>query len=130
MPCLAAKRTRSDGPGASRSSNVAIEITSTPGTLRKPSASARVKRARRLENLLVQRQLCHQPLEFQVLPLQVLQSFRLIRLQAAVFFPPAVVRLDGDFNFLAGSRGGLSVRDPYFDLPQQSHDLPRLVPLD
>jgi hypothetical protein len=54
----------------------------------------------------------------------------LIQLQAAVSLPLAVARQYGDFNFLAGLRGGLSVRNSYFDLPQQSHDLLRLVQKD
>jgi hypothetical protein len=44
-----------------------------------------------------------------VLPLQLLQSFRLIQVQVAVFLSPAVVGLLGDFGFLAGLRGCLSV---------------------
>ena len=64
-----------------------------------------------------------------VLPFQFLQSFRLIQFQAAVFLPPAVVRLYGDLRFLAGLRGGLSVRDLHFNLPQQRYDLFRLVSL-
>jgi hypothetical protein len=45
-----------------------------------------------LENLLLQRQLCHQPLEFRVLPLPFFQPFRLVQLEAAVFLSPAVIR--------------------------------------
>ena len=65
--------------------------------------------------------------ELRVLPLQFLQSFRLIQLQAAVFLSPAVVGLLSDFCFLAGLRGGLSIGDFHFDLPQRRHDLLRLA---
>jgi hypothetical protein len=41
--------------------------------------------------------------------------------------PPAVVRLNGDLCFLAGLWGVLPVRYFYFNLPQQRHDLLRLV---
>src|SRR5207302_3095921 len=44
--------------------------------------------------------------------------------------PPAVIGLYRDFGFLTGLRGRLSVRDSYFDLPQQIHNLLRLVPPD
>ncbi len=47
----------------------------------------------------------------------------MIQLQAAELFPLAVVRLLSDLNFLAGLRGGLSVRNSYFNLTQQRHDL-------
>ena len=83
-----------------------------------------------LENLILQRQLRHHSLEFRVLPLQFFLSFRLIQLRGALFLLPAVVRPHGDFNFLRGLRGGLSVRDSPFDPSQQRHDLFCFVPLD
>jgi hypothetical protein len=49
-------------------------------------------------------------------------------LQPTELFSPAVEGLHGDLGFLAGLRGGLSVGDPYFNLPQQRHALLRLVP--
>jgi hypothetical protein len=59
-----------------------------------------------------------------------LQLFRLIQLQTAELFFPAVVGLCGDLRFLAGLRGGLSVRDLHFKLPQKHQDLLRLVSLN
>jgi DNA-binding winged helix-turn-helix (wHTH) protein len=58
-----------------------------------------------------------------VLSLQLLHPFGLIQLQPPIFLSPAVVRLYGDFGFLAGLRGGLSVRNSYFNLTQQRHNL-------
>src|SRR5208337_4338103 len=58
-----------------------------------------------------------------------LQSLGLVHLQAAVFLPPAVKRLDGDRGFFAGLWGGFSVRDADFNLPQHRHDLLWFVPL-
>jgi hypothetical protein len=83
-----------------------------------------------LENLLFQRQPRHHSLELCVLFFQFLQSFCLIQLQAAVFFPPAVERPYRDFSFLSGLRGELSVRNSHFDLTQYRHDLCCFVPLD
>jgi hypothetical protein len=50
-------------------------------------------------------------------------------LQAAEFFSPAVVALLGDLGVPAGLRRGLTIRDFYFHLPQQRHDLLRFVSL-
>src|SRR5271155_4760546 len=86
-----------------------------------------VSRGHVLKNLLLQRQLRHYTLQLRVLSLQLLQPFRLIQLQAAELFPPAVVRLNGDLCFLAGLGGVLPVCDFYFNLPQQRHNLLRLV---
>src|SRR5215813_10778324 len=86
-----------------------------------------VSRSHVLQDLLLQRQLRHQTLQLGVLPLQLFHSLRLIQLQAAVLFSPAVVGLHRDFRFFAGLRRGLPVRNFYFHLPQQRHDLLRLV---
>src|SRR5713226_1447368 len=83
-----------------------------------------------LQDLFVQCQLRDQPLQLAILPLQFLQSLRLVHLQPAVLLPPAVERLHCDLRFLAGLWGGFSVRDAYFDLPQHRHDLLCFVPLD
>jgi integrase len=56
-----------------------------------------------------------------------LSTFCLIQLQAAELFPPAVVRLNGDLCLLASLRCALPVRYFNFNLPQQRHDLLRLV---
>jgi hypothetical protein len=82
-----------------------------------------------LQNLLLQRQLCHQPLQLGVFLVQFSQPLRLSELQTAIFLPPAALRLNGDFCFFAGLRGSLPVRNIHFNLPQQIHDLLRLVPL-
>src|SRR5208337_4048789 len=67
-----------------------------------------------LQDLFVQRQLRDQPFQLAVFFLQFLQSLGLVHLQAAVFLPPAVKRLDGDRGFFAGLWGGFSVRDADF----------------
>ena len=72
-----------------------------------------------LRNLLLQRQLCNQPLLLAILLLQFLESFGLIQSQPAVFPPPAVERLDRDLGIPAGLRCGLSVRGLHFNLPWQ-----------
>src|SRR5208337_2506328 len=82
-----------------------------------------------LQDLFVQRQLRDQPFQLAVFFLQFLQSLGLVHLQAAVFLPPAVKRLDGDRGFFAGLWGGFSVRDADFNLPQHRHDLLWFVPL-
>ena len=69
------------------------------------------------QDLLLQRQLRHQPLQASIFLLQFLQPFRLIQLQSAVFLPPPVVGLGVDPGFLAGLRRGLPVRHLHFDLP-------------
>src|SRR6266849_5916256 len=57
-------------------------------------------------------------------------TFRLVHLQTAVLFPPAVEGLHRDLGFFTGLWGGFSVRDAHFDLPQHRYDLLWLVPLD
>jgi len=52
------------------------------------------------------------------------------QLQAAIFLTPAAVDLYSDLHFLAGFWSRLSVHDFHFNLPQQCHDLLRLVPFD
>lgn len=80
-----------------------------------------------LQNLLLQLQLRHQSHGFRFFLLQLFQSFGLIQFCPAKFLPPAVEGLRCGLDFVAGLRGGLSVRDLDFNLPQQRHDLLRLV---
>jgi hypothetical protein len=65
-----------------------------------------------------------------VLFLQFFHPLRLVHLQTAVFFPPAVERLDGDLGFFAGLGSGFSDCDADFNLSQHRHELLWLLPLD
>src|SRR5215472_16229632 len=62
-----------------------------------------------LQDLLLQRQLRHQPLKLRVLLLQLLEPFGLLELEPAVFLAPPVVGLLGDLALAAGLRAVLPV---------------------
>src|SRR5262249_2532404 len=109
-------------------------IVHSPGTLRAQAAprpgAARgleVSRGDVLKNLLLERELCHQALELEVLLLQLLHPLRLVELQPAVFFAPAVVALLGDPGIAAGLWRAIAVGHLHLDLSQQTDDLFGLV---
>jgi hypothetical protein len=81
------------------------------------------------QNPLLQGKFSHQSLQPAVLLLQFLQPFRLVELQPAKFLPPPLVGLFTD-AYLPGRLGrSLAVGYLDFNLPQQIHNLIRLVPL-
>src|ERR1019366_4280292 len=80
-----------------------------------------------LQNLLLQRQIRHQPPQASVFLLQLLHPACLFQLQTAVFLAPAIVGLFGDALFPARLPGGLVVGYFDFDLPQDRDDLFRTV---
>src|ERR1019366_3154324 len=80
-----------------------------------------------LQNLLLQRQIRHQPPQASVFLLQLLHPACLFQLQTAVFLAPAIVGLFSDARFPADLPGGLVVGYFDFDLPQDRDDLLRTV---
>ena len=82
-----------------------------------------------LDDLQIERLLCDQPLELAILFLERLETFRLARLQAAVFLLPAIERLLGHPVLsnqvdhlrprvpLVQHRDDLRVREPAFPHP-------------
>jgi hypothetical protein len=62
-----------------------------------------------LQNLLLQRQLYHQPLQPSALPLQLIQQFGLVEFWSAEFLPPGVVAPRGHVGFFAGLRNDFPI---------------------
>src|SRR5215469_5950389 len=62
-----------------------------------------------LQDLLLQRQLRHQPLKLRVLLLRLLEPFGLLELEPAVFLAPPVVGPLGDLALASGLRAVLTV---------------------
>mgnify|MGYP006274911331 CR=1 FL=1 len=63
-----------------------------------------VSQRRFLQNLLLERQVGHQPFQPRVLALQILHPRGLVEFETAVFLPPALVRLLRDVGVLAVQR--------------------------
>lgn len=113
-------------PGADLASPVRLAppaITATASVVRNRSSSVccaktRGCRSRRTQAILVWS-----------FPARFFQPACLVHLQSAIFLVPATVGLPRDRGFLARLRGHHSIRNRHFHLPQQLHDLFRLIEL-
>ncbi len=88
-----------------------------------------VSRGHLFENHVVEGLVRDQLLQPPILPLKLLQPLRLVEAQAAVFFPPAIVRLLADPQLLAHLRRAQAAPELHLSLPQLRDNLFRAVPL-
>ena len=116
------------GPGprpctlSSRSPRAAAELVPRTASVARGS---KVSLGRLLQDQIVQRQICHRPLQPLVLLLELLQPLRLARLHPSVLPSPPVVRLLTHAQLPAHLLDPLPVRYPDFGLPQGVDDLSR-----